>query len=500
MRLLAPVRLSRDSDASTSVQTQTDEIYRYAEDKGHVIVAATEDLNVLGGKPIRKRPGIGPWLADDRLDQWDGIIGYKLDRLFRNHYDYVTFHHDFCEQRGKTIISVGEGIDTSTQMGKFIAGILVQFAEWELARMSERRGDARRRLVGQANWNGGRAPFGYRPERAGNNYILVPDEVNAPIVREMADWIIGGRSATSLAKHLNERGILTGQDKRWQSQQMTPFLRSPRLRGYVTEGPRESRRLVLGDDGMPVRRTPLLEDDTWNKLQAKLDRNADRNPAVHTRASALLGVAFCNYCESPLHADVRSARASHAYYKCQHRRDHGCPARQIPMGELEAAVETWVFGAYGHKPDMEKIVTAGSDHSRQLAEVGQAIAELTQERFIRGIVRGDYDDMTAQLVAEHARLKALPPEPDQIDWRPTGKNVAQVYLDLTDREARRAFLLEREIKVYAWREESENRLQGDVMIRAQGLGVNGFASSSVAFVGHDEELPELPAAREADNC
>ena len=139
MRLPAPVRLSRRTDVTTSTETQRISLESWAEAHGHVIVAQTEDPDVSGGRPIRERPRIGPWLTEDKLGDWDGIIGRKLDRLFRNHWDFVTFHEDVCEGHGKVIISVGEGIDTSAKTGKFITGILIQFAGWELSRMSERR-------------------------------------------------------------------------------------------------------------------------------------------------------------------------------------------------------------------------------------------------------------------------------------------------------------------------------------------------------------------------
>jgi site-specific DNA recombinase len=95
---------------------------------------------VSGGLPIRERPKIGKLLSLEFLDEWDVLVIYKLDRGFRNHLDFVTFYHEFCERYGKKIISVGEeGLDMSTPMGRMFAGILVQFAEWELQSIGDRR-------------------------------------------------------------------------------------------------------------------------------------------------------------------------------------------------------------------------------------------------------------------------------------------------------------------------------------------------------------------------
>ena len=193
VRLIAARRLSRLTDATTSTETQAGGMETYASAHGHTIVHTTQDLDVSGAVPIRDRPDVGPWLTEEHLGDWDGLMGYKLDRLFRNHYDFVTFYHEVCERHGKVIISTGEGIDTSTRMGRFMAGMLVQFAEWELDRMSEHHADARRRLVFQAFWNGGVVPFGYMPVKAGDHFKLVPPQ-NAETVREMAAWLISANS------------------------------------------------------------------------------------------------------------------------------------------------------------------------------------------------------------------------------------------------------------------------------------------------------------------
>ncbi len=397
-------------------------------------------MGVSGAIPIRKRPGVGPYLVEERLVEWDGIIGYKIDRLFRNHHDFVTFYHDWCEPHGKVIISVGEGIDSSTDIGKFIMGILVQFAEWELKRMSQRRGDAKRRLIAQAYWNGGEVPFGYMPLKMGEHFELVPHPENAEIVRDMARWIIAGKSANALAKSLNERGILTGQDKPWRTQQVGPFLRSPRLRGYAVEGPRGKQVLVRGADGMPVRRAPIIDDEMWLALQAALDRNAGKKSAVHTRASGLLGVAFCALCGRKLYADVRSARPAHAYYVCPGRLEEGCRARSLPMDGLEM-LAAWLFLAQvGRVEVLERVAVLGDDHAAAKAEVGRQITELTAERFQRGVVHENYDQMMASLQAEHARLAALPPEPPTITERPTGQTFAQLW-HASDTEGRRQLMM-----------------------------------------------------------
>ena len=112
MRLIAAVRLSRLSDSTTSVDTQAENLEEYARRNGHKIVKVTSDLDVSGGKPIMKRPGVGPWF--DRMDEWDALAGYSIDRMFRNHLDFLKTWHEVLEPAGKLLIAVNEKIDMTT--------------------------------------------------------------------------------------------------------------------------------------------------------------------------------------------------------------------------------------------------------------------------------------------------------------------------------------------------------------------------------------------------
>ena len=66
LRAIVAKRLSRLTDATTHLTTESETIEEYCRRKNIVVVAETEDLDVSGGKPIRERPKVGPWLTLDR--------------------------------------------------------------------------------------------------------------------------------------------------------------------------------------------------------------------------------------------------------------------------------------------------------------------------------------------------------------------------------------------------------------------------------------------------
>lgn len=468
MRLLAPARLSRMTDETTSIDTQVGQCERYAAAHGHEIVATSSDLNVSGAVPIRERPGIGPWLRPERLADWDGIIGYKLDRLFRSQADYVDFYRDFCQVHGKVIISAGEGLDTSTEVGEFAAGLMVKLAELERGRMRARRRDAAARLRQAARWNGGRVPYGYRPNRlAGGGWELVPDDVTGAVVRDLAAKVIAGQSCSSLVVELNRAGTPAAAGGKWAAGSVAILLRSDVLRGYVQHWPPREKgapvpppRLVRGSDGLPLRRLAVLDDETWHRLQAALDANARPESGIRSNASPLLRVASCALCGRPLYRTTRERRGrTEADYRCRdsteaHAGGEPCTARQIPGAPLDDAA-AWLFlDAAGRDTEiMERVPVAGEDHTAELASVAEAIRDLQSDRYQRGLFRGqrgaeDYARIMTDLEAERDRLAELPVRPAGHQLRPTGETFGARW-EREDTDGRRRLMLDSGFRLQA---------------------------------------------------
>jgi len=74
------------------------------------------------------RPGFTECLA--YLREGDTLIVWRLDRLGRNMRSIVNTLHDLTE-RGVTVRSIHDGVDTSTSTGRMVAGILTALSEYE---------------------------------------------------------------------------------------------------------------------------------------------------------------------------------------------------------------------------------------------------------------------------------------------------------------------------------------------------------------------------------
>src|SRR2546430_4668935 len=161
-------------DESTSPERQRAQINAWAQLHGHAVAAITEDTDVSGKVPATLRPGLGPWLTDPALsNQWEVLVAAKMDRITRSVADLCDLI-EFCDKRGKVLVSVSESFDLSTPAGRMVAHILASVAQFERERIGERRAEAAMALQKAARWQGGRVPFGYRPERDVKGGVLGP--------------------------------------------------------------------------------------------------------------------------------------------------------------------------------------------------------------------------------------------------------------------------------------------------------------------------------------
>jgi DNA invertase Pin-like site-specific DNA recombinase len=128
------------------------------------------------------RPGLAQLLAYVRAG--DAVVVWKLDRLGRNTLHILETVKALTD-RGVTLVSTTDGIDSSTAAGRMMIGVLGSLAEYERELVKERT--ALKRAMSQANGT----RFG-RPKKA-------PDPAHIATARRMRD---NGHTARDIAKYL----------------------------------------------------------------------------------------------------------------------------------------------------------------------------------------------------------------------------------------------------------------------------------------------------------
>lgn len=450
MRLLAAIRLSVETDATTSPERQRKVIQAYADAHGYTIAAWATDLDVSGNVPPRQRPELGPWLAQP--DEWDGLIVAKLDRLSRSLLDFETLRVRL-ERQGKVIICLDPVLDFTTPQGTAFAQVLMAFAEMEREAIRGRVRDAYHHIRNGGGYSGGAVPFGYRPVRRGKGWAYEPDPQYAPVVREMAERVLGGESMSGVARWLNETGVPTsrtvqrqrrnaqreaeGREPKpipaasWTTQQVRLILLSPAMAGL---GSADGGKVLKGADHLPVQRCEgIITREQWE--QVKVATAGPAHAAHRADANPLLQVAFCGNCTAPLYVTASHAARNerYTYYRC---RDHKqCRSRLIPAALLESATAELFLEAAGDEEIIQRVLIPAEDHAQELADLEEALAGLDAEWQAGRLHASAYARVVGPATERLEHLRSLPGRPAGHRLDPTGETFRQRWeaADVTGR-------------------------------------------------------------------
>ena len=118
----------RVSTTDQNTALQLDEAKRMAEARGWSIALTFEDVGISGSKD--RRPGLDALLAAARRRQFDVLLVWKADRLFRSVHHMVATLNDLAALR-IDFASCTEPFDTSTPTGKLLLHICAAFAQFE---------------------------------------------------------------------------------------------------------------------------------------------------------------------------------------------------------------------------------------------------------------------------------------------------------------------------------------------------------------------------------
>ena len=465
MRVLVPVRVSRETDESTSPESQRAGALDYvdARPRTKIIFTDVADLGVSGATPIRERPGIAPWLRPDRINQWDAIGGYEMDRISRDMYDYLGFVREMASI-GKIVIDLIDGTDTSTLRGRQTLEDRIMAAQRYREMVAEKRARAARRISDAGEWGGGRVPFGYKPKRReitvdGKErrawYLVQDQEATAKVARRMVDDAFAGAGYLTIAKALNAEGVKSPIGREWRENAVRRILTSPALMGLVVKmegvkgknGQVKHKNIVTvrrDRNSQPIRFTdePILSEGRWYELQTALKARSRHRGEPQAR-HLLWHVAYCRNCSEPCEDDLPCLVHDVPLYGHRHVKNAGkrnaytcrrCGHRMAKLELFDRFVEWRVLREAGDKPLLVPTPIRGSDYSAEIIKL-----ERRAERFRMELDAEDDTDIAEDLErairkteAKIAELITGPHEPDRIELRPAEpwKTVAEHWASI----------------------------------------------------------------------
>lgn len=125
----------RCSTAQQNLEIQTNDLRKYAEARGLEIVFEYSDFGISGAKD--RRPALDQLMKAVRQRKFDYILVWRLDRLGRNTRHLLTVL-DELDSLQIPLISLQEGFDLSTPIGRVVATVLAALSAFEREIIRER--------------------------------------------------------------------------------------------------------------------------------------------------------------------------------------------------------------------------------------------------------------------------------------------------------------------------------------------------------------------------
>ena len=397
----ARVSTTRQAETELSLDEQLRKVGAFAELKDATIVESFVDRGLSGR--VETRPEFQRLIkyACDPANCVKLVVVYNFSRFFRNPTSYLKYREMF-ETSGIRLLSATQDIPEGIA-GKLMETILVAFDGHASDVNAATVKDMMSANAENGNWNGARAPFGYRivdALKVGSKIRkkIEIDPLEEPVVRQIFDLCLTGCGAgpmgmKKIAAHLNERGKLR-RGNLWTTSGVERILKSEIYVGtrYFNKQDSRTRKVRPPGQWVAIAVVPIVSRETFdavgNAIVAR--RAANTAPRVVSGPTLLTGLAKCGWCADKTSGamagmTLRTGKSGkYRYLACSRRAlcsIIACDAPQIPMEPIDEAVISAVEGIVLEPKRLRALIAgmvaasenAMSDLEQQIARARQAL-------------------------------------------------------------------------------------------------------------------------------
>lgn len=356
------LRLSKEdgNDESLSVANQrkilTDYLQNNWNKEDYALIDTYIDDGLTGTDINRKN------FQRMKRDIMDGkincIIVKSLARAFRNLADQQKFLEEFLPLYKVRFINLGTPfIDTFINpeaVNGFEVPIRGMFNEQFAAATSEEIRKTFNMKRSRGEFIGSFAPYGYQKNPTNKNQLLI-DEEAAYVVKDIFTWFLygmsgvnsqGSLSINSIAKELNERGVLSPisykkkkglkycnpnsrfNDNAWSPTTVSNILKNRVYTGCMVQGKQRvisykiHKQINIPENEWFIKENthePIIDSELFKEVQYRLLRDTRTAPGQRT-VHLFSGFLKCGDCGRALH---RKSSKGHTYYYCRFgKHDH----------------------------------------------------------------------------------------------------------------------------------------------------------------------------------
>lgn len=377
MRIAIYSRKSIETDVGESVKNQIKLCKEYFQRQfDDCKFEVFEDEGFSGGNI--NRPSFQRMMELVKIKQFDIVAAYKIDRIARNIVDFVNVY-DELEKYDVKLVSITEGFDPSTPVGKMMMLLLASFAEMERMNIAQRVKDNMNELAKMGRWSGGTPPTGYVTKKVLEDgkrvtYLELLEEESNYVI-EIFKMYSSGYSTYKISQYFKNKGLnfpnktilnmLGNPTYLISNRESVKYLQS---QGYTVHGepngygflpynrrPRTKNKRIWDSIDKFVsisNHTAIIDLELWIKVQEMLKKKAIDPRPRESEFSWLAGLIKCR-CGSTMFVQTGRMKKDGSrvyYFRCFNKE---CNNKFLRADKAEKAVlifmEQFLDKKYLHK-------------------------------------------------------------------------------------------------------------------------------------------------------
>lgn len=378
--IYARVSDRKQAEEDVSVPSQVEAARAKAEELGATVLRVFTDEGRSGYREST-RPGFDAAMDLAVTYPATYFIVWSSSRFARNRVD-ATLRKVELDKAGVKLVYITTPIDRDTDSGFILDSVMEMVDE---LRSRQIGADTRRSMISNARagfFCGGVPPFGYSSQPAPDNpkrRVLVVNDYEAKIVREIFDLRLKGLGGKGIAAALNARGELN-RGARWSTTTVLSMLRAESVIGQTVfnRKNRKTMRMNPRDTWLVVQsHSPIVDADTWAAVQSMIDAAADRcTHGSPNSTHAFTGILRCGRCGAGMQIETAKGRsARYSYYNCRNAmRASGCENRRLPAPAVDDYLIDVIMDRVLSPANLRDVVQSIQ------AEYGRAAAARNRER------------------------------------------------------------------------------------------------------------------------
>ncbi|MGW3323922.1 recombinase family protein [Streptomyces virginiae] len=395
------------------VLKQREDVTQIAEPFGRP-VKIYEDNNLSAFKRNVRRPDFENMVKDLEAGKLAGIVGYDIDRIFRQPRDLERVIDHYETARTNLIFKTGSGqnYDLTTSDGRFSARLFVSIANKSSEDASRRIKREVQRKAQKGEYHGGTHPYGWREDDRSK-----VDHKAAAIIRQIVDAHLAGDKMATCMENLAKAGVVnpnTGKPFTWAGTKTLIYrARSFGIRIYQGEPQTTADGYVMGD-WEPIFTTPDGEPDI-DKYELLMARKAGKSalgPQDKSSVKYLLSrIVRCGRCGYPMVGKtvwIRGKKSGSFAYNCNKAYPDACGKMGASGPRVDELIKklVWTQAVAASKERLLAPEPGTWAREGELKDVEEEIAELKALWAAKKVRAASYVVTLDELEAQHMALKA----------------------------------------------------------------------------------------------